>query len=67
MTVVGVINNMGKQILHINTYIRTLERWYWWTYLQGGNGDTDIEIRLVDTEGEGEGGMNQKRSIEACT
>ena len=35
-----------------------LERWYRWTYLQGGNGDADIEKRLVDTEGEGAGGMN---------
>ena len=35
-----------KQILHINTYIWNLERWYWWTYLKGSNGDADIENRL---------------------
>ena len=35
-----------KQILHINTYIWNPERWYWWTYLKGSNGDADIENRL---------------------
>ena len=39
-----------KQISYINTY---LEKWYWWTYLQGSNRDTDIENELVDTEGQG--------------
>ena len=38
-----------KQISSINAYIWNLERWYWWIYLQGGNGDTDIENRLTDT------------------
>ena len=33
-------------------------KWYWWTYLQGGNGDADIEDGLVDTAEEGEGGVN---------
>ena len=28
-----------KQILFINVYIWNLERWYWWTYLQGSIGD----------------------------
>ena len=28
-----------KQILSINAYIESLERWYWWTYLQGSNGE----------------------------
>ena len=35
-----------KQISYINAYIWNLERQYWWTYLQGGNRDTDIENRL---------------------
>ena len=35
-----------------------LERWYWWTYLQGKNRDWDIENRLMDTAGEGEGERN---------
>ena len=36
-----------KQISYTNTYIWNLERWYWWKYLQGSNGDTDIENRLM--------------------
>ena len=47
-----------RQILYINACVWNLEKWYWWTYLQGSNGDTDIQNRLVDTVGEGEGGMN---------
>ena len=35
---------------HILTQIWTLEIWYWWTYLQGSNGDADIENRLMETE-----------------
>ena len=37
-----------KQMLYINAYIWNLERWYWWTYSQGSNGDTDIENKLMD-------------------
>ena len=37
-----------RQILYTNTYIWNLERWYWWIYLQGSNGETDIENRLMD-------------------
>ena len=33
--------------LYINTYVGNLERWYWWTYMQSSNGDTDIVNRLV--------------------
>ena len=40
-----------KQILYINAYIWNLERWYWWTYLQERNGDTDIEKGLGTTAG----------------
>ena len=29
-----------RQIQYINEYIGHLERWYWWTYLQGSNGNT---------------------------
>ena len=32
-----------SQILYINACIWNLERWYWWTYLQGSNGDADTE------------------------
>ena len=53
-----------KQILYINKYVWTLERWYWWMYLQSSSGDADIEIRLMDMVGEGEGGMNWESNIE---
>ena len=38
-----------------NAYIRDLEKWYWWTYLQGKNGHTDVESGLVDAAGGTEG------------
>ena len=44
-----------------------LERWYWWTYLQGSNRDAETEKRLVDTVVEEKGGMNWKSSIETYT
>ena len=56
-----------RQILYINACVWNLERWYWWTCLQGRKGDTDIENRLADTEREGEGGMNWESSEEAYT
>ena len=37
-----------NKLSYINTYIWNLERRYWWTYLEGKNGDTDIEDRLVE-------------------
>ena len=56
-----------KQILYINAYIWNPERWYWWIYLQGSDGDTDIENRLMDTVGDGEGGGHWERSMETVT
>ena len=56
-----------KQILYINRYIWNLEKWYWWTYSQGRNRDTDIENRRVDTAREGEGEMNWEKGTEALT
>ena len=51
-----------------NTYLWNLERWYWWTYLQGSNGDADIEDRLMDTGGgEGKGGTDGESSMETYT
>ena len=44
-----------------------LERWCWWTYLQGSNRDADIENRFVDTVREGEGCTNWKINIETYT
>ena len=32
-----------KQVSYINTYMRNLEKWYRWSYLQSRNRDTDIE------------------------
>ena len=48
-----------KQI-YINACIWNLERMYWWSYLQGSNGDADIEDRHMDKSRgeEGEGEMN---------
>ena len=53
-----------KQISYTNAYIWTLERWYWWTYWQGSNGDKDIENRFVGTGWEGDGGTNGENSME---
>ena len=53
-----------KQIPYINAYICNLEKWYWWTYLQGSNGDADTENKLVDTVREGEAGTNGESSME---
>ena len=36
-------NRMTEQILYINTYIWSLEKWHWRTYLQGRNRDVHIE------------------------
>ena len=44
-----------------------LERWYWWAYLQGSIGDTDIKNRHRVTVGEGEGRMTWESSTELYT
>ena len=41
-----------KQILYINAYMWHIEKWYWWTYLQDRNRDTDIENKHMDTKRE---------------
>ena len=48
-------------------YMESRKKWYWWTYLQGSNRDTNIEKRLADPVGEGEGGTNWESSIETYT
>ena len=53
-----------KQISYINADIRSLERWYWWTYQQGRIGEADIEDRLMGIVGEGEGRTNWDSSVE---
>ena len=39
-----------RQISYIKVYTWSLERRYWWNYLQSSSGDTDVERRHVDTE-----------------
>ena len=54
-----------KQMSYTNTCIWNPERWYWWTYLQGSNGDTKIENRLLGMAGGVEGeGKWMKSNIE---
>ena len=56
-----------KPILYINAYIWILEKWSWWTYLQGRKRDADVENGLVDTGGDGEGGTNWESSMDIYT
>ena len=56
-----------RQILYINAYIWNLERWNWWSYMQGSEGDTAVNNRLLASVGEGEGGMIWENSIETHT
>ena len=51
---------------HINVYVWSLERWYWWTYLQGSSEDTDTENRPVDPGGKEWVGRRES-SIETYT
>ena len=48
-------------------FLLNQERWYWWIYLQGSSGHTDIENGLLDAVGEGEGGTNWESSRETYT
>ena len=41
----------NKGMSYNDTHIWNLERWYWWIYLQGSNGEIDIENRLMDMGG----------------
>ena len=49
-----------KQISYINAYIWNLEKWYWWSYLQGRNGDTHPENSQADREGKARVGRIEK-------
>ena len=53
-----------RQIPYINAYVWSLERWYWWSYMQSSKGDTDIKNRLLDSVGEGEGGMIWEKALK---
>ena len=48
-----------KQISYTNAYTWNLERWCWWNYLQGSNGDTDIENKFMDTGA----GLGRKETV----
>ena len=48
--------------MHI--YIYNLEKWYWWTYLQGKNRDAEVENGVVDTVGGVNGWMNWESSTD---
>ena len=41
-----------RQILYFSVSVWNLERWHWWTYLHGSNGDADTENRLMEIAGE---------------
>ena len=66
------LSKSEKQLSYTSTYIWNLERWYWWNYLQGSNGDIDIESTVMNMmQGEeGEGGMcaesNMGNYITTC-
>ena len=57
----------NKQISYANATVWNLEKWCWWTYLQGISRDKDVEDNLVDTVGEGEGEMNWGSTIDMYT
>ena len=57
-------SEMRQANIVINAYIRNPEKWYWWTYLQGRNRDSDIENRLLDAVRQREGGMNWETGTE---
>ena len=37
-----------RQMLYINAYIWNFKRRYWWSYMQGTKGDTDVKKRLME-------------------
>ena len=48
-------NKSEKQISCINVYIWNVEKWYWWTCLQGRKRGSDIENKLMNTARGGPG------------
>ena len=67
MNLEPVIQSAVSQKEQDNAYILNLERWYWWIYLQGSNGETDIEQTYgheawggEEWEGEMYGGSNME-------
>ena len=60
------VKNKYHILTHTHIYIWNLEKWYWWTYFQGRNRDTDVENWLVEAE-EGEDGTNLDSSTDIHT
>ena len=54
-----------KQISYVNTYMWNLEKWYWWTYLQGRNWDANVENEICGHRGES--GRNGGNRIDMYT
>ena len=50
-----------KQIPYTHAYTWDLERWHWWTCLQGSSGDAGIKNRLMDKGGGGRRGWDEWR------
>ena len=53
-----------ENILYTNAYMWSLERWYWWIYLQGSNGETYREQTDGHEERGGEGEMYEESHME---
>ena len=54
------------KLLHTDTYIWNLKRWYWWIYYQDSNGEIDIENRPMNIKGgeEEEGAIYGESNME---
>ena len=65
-TVIQSKSEREKQMLHINTYIQNLEKWYR-SYLQSRNRDTDIQNKHVHEGGKRWSGKNQETGIDIYT
>ena len=52
-----------KQIQSISPNIWNLEKWYWWTHLQGKNRDADTE-KLVNTAGKDRVGQTERVTLK---
>ena len=64
-TVLKWLSQKEKNIvsIYLSIYIWNLEKWYWWTYLQGRNGNIDVENGL-DMTGKVEEGTNWESSTD---
>ena len=63
---VNEVNQKEKNKTACITCMWNLRRWYRLTYLQGGNGDTDVEDRRVNAGLWGKGVERMERSGLTC-